>query len=516
MSNIMEGYYDDINTQESRIDTVAIYARKSRADEGEKDLNNHLMRLKARSELNEWSYEVYKEIGSGASIEDRPVMRQLLSDVEKGEFDAVVVVDLDRLSRGKGADLDRILGTFRNNDVKIVQESPYEVYDLTNSDHAQMLEMKMFFGNMELMQTKKRFREGRRLSRHLGKWVYGQAPFGYQIDKKTKKLVFNEKEKEAFLKMKELFFEGYNTVDIAWNLNKEGYTKRSGRPFESKSISRILKNEIYTGTTVYNKSIGSKRNKNDLYSSGLPFKRLDKSEWKRKYNTHPALVTMEEHELIVKHFQNVPHRAHSRSKVPYSLFGLCRTPKGEHYHIYTYNTKGQPTHIGIKKSKYEDKSEYISVPIKLVESVILESIKLLESELELLLEDNDNQKEVALLEKRAKKINKEIEQLEGEIDRIQEGFLAGLFNAEEAAQIKKKKNSEVDVKENELLEVNKSIDKVSNSTNLTRLDRLQNIYKMINDSSNPTKLNEIYKSIINDIVVSRTVFDEIDVQVNFL
>lgn len=41
MPNIMEGYYDDINTQESRIDTVAIYARKSRADEGEKDLNNH-------------------------------------------------------------------------------------------------------------------------------------------------------------------------------------------------------------------------------------------------------------------------------------------------------------------------------------------------------------------------------------------------------------------------------------------------------------------------------------------
>ncbi|MDT0700316.1 recombinase family protein [Staphylococcus chromogenes] len=516
MSNVMEGYYDDLNSQESKIETVAIYARKSRAEEGEKDLNNHLMRLKARSELNNWSYEVYKEIGSGGSIDDRPMMKQLLKDVEKGEFDAVVVVDLDRLSRGKGADLDRILGTFRNNDVKIVQESPYEVYDLTNSDHAQMLEMKMFFGNMELMQTKKRFREGRRLSRHLGKWVYGQPPFGYQIDKKTKKLIVNEREKEAFIKMKEMFFDGYNTVDIAWNLNKEGYTKRSGRPFESKSISRILKNEIYTGTTVYNKSVGSKRNNNSLYSSGLPFKRLEKTEWKRKYNTHPALLTMEEHKTIVEHFQNSPHRAHSRSKVPYSLSGLCRTPEGEQYHIYTYNSDNKPTHIGIKKTKFEEKSKYISVPIKLVESVILESIKMLESELELLLEDNDNQKEVALLEKRAKKISREIEQLESEIDRIQEGFLAGLFNAEEAAKIKKKKNSEVDEKENELLEVNKNIDKVSSSTNLTRLDRLQNIYKMINDSSNPEKLNEIYKSIINDIVVSRTVHDEIDVQVNFL
>ncbi|MFQ3843370.1 recombinase family protein [Staphylococcus pseudoxylosus] len=295
----LENYYDEV-TEENEIKTVAIYARKSRAEEGEKDLNKHLMRLRARCELNQWDYEVYKEIGSGASIQDRPKMIELLEDVNIGKFDAVVVVDIDRLSRGKGGDLDRIIGTFRNSGVKIVQESPYQVYDLSNSDHIQTLELKMFLGNMELMQVKKRFKEGKRLSRYLGKWVNGQAPLGYHIDKKTKHLAIDEKESEIIYLIKKWFFEGQNTVDIAWNLNRKEYKKRSGNLFNPKSISRILQNEVYTGTTIYNKSMGNQKNSNNLYSSGLPYKRFDKSEWKRKYNTHPALITYDEFEKIKK------------------------------------------------------------------------------------------------------------------------------------------------------------------------------------------------------------------------
>lgn len=177
-------YYEEV-APEQEIKKVAIYARKSRAEEGEKDLANHLFRLESRCKLNNWDYTIYKEIGSGGNLSERPKMLKLLDDITKELYEAVVVVDIDRLSRGKGADLDKILGTFRNNSVKIVQESPYEIYDLTNSNHAQVLEMKMFFGNMELMQSKKRFKEGKRLALYLGKWVNGNPPFGYELDRKN-------------------------------------------------------------------------------------------------------------------------------------------------------------------------------------------------------------------------------------------------------------------------------------------------------------------------------------------
>lgn len=510
----LENYYDEV-TEENEIKTVAIYARKSRAEEGEKDLNKHLMRLRARCELNQWDYEVYKEIGSGASIQDRPKMIELLEDVNIGKFDAVVVVDIDRLSRGKGGDLDRIIGTFRNSGVKIVQESPYQVYDLRNSDHIQTLELKMFLGNMELMQVKKRFKEGKRLSRYLGKWVNGQAPLGYHIDKKTKHLAIDEKESEIIYLIKKWFFEGQNTVDIAWNLNRKEYKKRSGNLFNPKSISRILQNEVYTGTTIYNKSMGNQKNSNNLYSSGLPYKRFDKSEWKRKYNTHPALITFEEFEEIKKMFKERRSKPIKRSIS--TISGLCYTPEGEKYKIAHYDLKTKkPSSIKIERGKYEDKSNYKQIPIKIVESVILQSLKMLEEELVILLEDKNNDLEIKQLTLKAKNFNKEISNLENEIEKVEEGFLSGLFDVDQAKKVKDKKNKEIDIKENELLEVNRALDNLSNSTNISRLDRIQNLYKKIEKAEDPEKLNMLYKSIIDKIIISRTTKDEIDIKVNFL
>ena len=48
---------------------------------------------------NTWRYVIYREIGSSDRIEFRPEFKRLLSDVENDFYDAVVVVDYDRLSR---------------------------------------------------------------------------------------------------------------------------------------------------------------------------------------------------------------------------------------------------------------------------------------------------------------------------------------------------------------------------------------------------------------------------------
>ncbi|MGS0644819.1 recombinase family protein [Staphylococcus hominis] len=98
---------------ESKIKRVVLYLRLSRG-EGVDDLSTHERRLTRKCDEHNWSYEMYKEIGSGSTIKDRPVMQQLLNDVERELFDAVVVVDLDRLSRGSGADNDRILYSLKS------------------------------------------------------------------------------------------------------------------------------------------------------------------------------------------------------------------------------------------------------------------------------------------------------------------------------------------------------------------------------------------------------------------
>ena len=46
----------------------------------------------------------YREVVSGETISARPVMQQLLSDVDSGMWDGVLVVEVERLARGNTLD----------------------------------------------------------------------------------------------------------------------------------------------------------------------------------------------------------------------------------------------------------------------------------------------------------------------------------------------------------------------------------------------------------------------------
>ena len=54
-------------------------------------------------------------------------MIELLSEVEKGMYDAVLVMDIDRLGRGNMQDQGLILSTFKKSNTKII--TPRKVYD---------------------------------------------------------------------------------------------------------------------------------------------------------------------------------------------------------------------------------------------------------------------------------------------------------------------------------------------------------------------------------------------------
>ena len=62
---------------------------------------------------------------SGETIEERPAMTRLLEDAERHRFDAVFVIDLDRLTRSKKSiDWEIIKDTFRKGRVRLIPSSP--------------------------------------------------------------------------------------------------------------------------------------------------------------------------------------------------------------------------------------------------------------------------------------------------------------------------------------------------------------------------------------------------------
>ena len=134
---------------------VAIYLRKSRQDEeaekrGEHEtLSRHrstLLKLAKEKNLN--IIEIKEEVLSGESISYRPKMLELLDEVKRGLYDAVLVMDIDRLGRGNMQDQGLILDTFKQSRTKII--TPRKTYDLSNEFDEEYSEFEAFMARKEL------------------------------------------------------------------------------------------------------------------------------------------------------------------------------------------------------------------------------------------------------------------------------------------------------------------------------------------------------------------------------
>ena len=95
------------------------YLRKSRADmELEKlkkfdTLKQHEKFLKDRAkQLGIKIRHIYREVVSGESIQERPEIQKVLKDIETGTVDGILVVEVERLTRGDSKDQGTISQAF--------------------------------------------------------------------------------------------------------------------------------------------------------------------------------------------------------------------------------------------------------------------------------------------------------------------------------------------------------------------------------------------------------------------
>ncbi|EJV49968.1 recombinase family protein [Bacillus toyonensis] len=255
---------------------VAIYLRLSRDEEKkgiDEILANHKKRLIQHCESKKWSYDIYQEIASGAD-RNRQQLDDMLAKVENNEYDAVVVHAVDRLGRDKkhNADIQEKLFV---NDTYIA--TPEGTFDWDNDSDMMLLDFNSLLAAQELRITKRRLQRGKLAASEKGLWVHGDPPLGYDKDPATRKLVKNKKAEHITYIFKAIA-DGKTIPEICHELNEVmGVRTRTGKKFAYNSICRIVNNEVYTGTLVYNK-YWKKR------------KERPKDEWKRIKNTHPAII----------------------------------------------------------------------------------------------------------------------------------------------------------------------------------------------------------------------------------
>ncbi|MBM7565270.1 recombinase family protein [Paenibacillus sacheonensis] len=219
---------------------VAIFNRKSRS-EGDTDetMQNHRQITRRLCEERGFTYIEYEEVISGASaLEERTELIRMLQDVEKGLFQAVVTVELSRLSRS-GHYSHIIADTLAEHNVLII--TPRETIDLNIDSQRFLYDIGSAVNSNEYRTIKRRMRQGIIEKAKRGEYVAGKVPFGYDavIIGKKRTLVPND---------------DADIVRVIYNLAENGYgnkeiAKRMGKAH--KSIENILRNKQYTGTLVY-------------------------------------------------------------------------------------------------------------------------------------------------------------------------------------------------------------------------------------------------------------------------
>lgn len=240
---------------------IALYLRKSREDvEQEQDaevkgkkydtLAKHRTELLSFARRNDHNIiDIFEEVVSGQFIGERPEIQKLLMNVKNMKYDAVLVMDIDRLGRGDKVDQGRIERAFKESHTVIL--TPSDVIDMNRDSDEEKMEFKTFISRMEYRQIRKRLQGGRIRSAKDGKDVGQKAPYGYEKGP-DKRLVIREDEACVVRLIFQWCIEGVGRVQTARRLTEMMIPNPSGLSIWSHvTVRKILGNPKYKGDQVF-------------------------------------------------------------------------------------------------------------------------------------------------------------------------------------------------------------------------------------------------------------------------
>lgn len=300
---------------------AAIYLRKSRAEAGDEDaLGRHRETLLHFAEHNQIVVEeIYEEIVSGENLYLRPQMLRLLDDISQKRYDAVLCMDIDRLGRGDMASQGMILDTLRTAECLIV--TPRRVYDLNNEMDETYSEFEAFMARQEYKMITRRMRRGVTAAAKEGSHI-SEVPFGYRRAWEGKRASLEPHPENApwVRRAFDLYVNQFQGCQaIADLFNREGPPPKKAQQWGRTAIRRILRNPIYTGQWVYNRTQWQKRRSLTDKNVALP---RPKEDWIVVDDAFPPLVDRQTFDQAQQIFASRGHSPYFTGEFKNPLAGL--------------------------------------------------------------------------------------------------------------------------------------------------------------------------------------------------
>lgn len=266
---------------------VALYARVSSERQAEKDLSISAQLKAMRKYAYEHNFDVYKEFvdeAESARTANRPAFQKMIALAKQKPklFDAILVWKLSRFARNRE---DSIIykALLRRRGISVISINE----KLDDSPSGKMLEgiievIDEFYSANLAQDTMRGLKENASRGFRNG----GVPPMGY----KTKKVMIGANKKSILdvdknfspiiQRIFKMYISGMGAKEIVNNFNKEGIKTNKGKNWSKNVIYYILKNEVYTGTLVWNR-----QSKNQYKANSN-----NNNEVIRIENKYPALI----------------------------------------------------------------------------------------------------------------------------------------------------------------------------------------------------------------------------------
>ena len=403
------------NIEHLKPDEVLAYFRKSRTDDPTLSVEEVL--AKHETILDEWAERnlgakipeknKYREVVSGETIADRPEIQRVLKQIESPKIKAILIVEVQRLSRGDLEDAGRLIKLIRYTNTLVI--TPMKIFDLSDEYDRDTFERELKRGNEYLEYQKKIMNRGRILSVSEGNYIGTYPPYGYDKifiqdgKRKCPTLAINEEQANVVRMVFDMYVNqnmGYRT--ICDRLDSLGIAAPRRSHWISSAIRLMLQNVHYIGKVRWNyrKTVvvvddGEVKKTNPTSKDG---------DYLIYNGRHPAIISEELFNAAQSKFGKNP-RVKAKTKVANPLAGLAYCRCGQIMILRRHPTANrmmcsdQPNcHTG---------SCWHSELMEMVGNILEEKITEFEIEVQ-----NNNDSSIELHEKLIKNLEKKLETIQ--------------------------------------------------------------------------------------------------------
>jgi DNA invertase Pin-like site-specific DNA recombinase len=255
-------YYD---FTQFKADEILVYLRKSRTDDPLLTVEEVL--AKHETILDEWAEKnlgckipeenKFREVVSGETIADRPEVQKVLRLIESPKIKAILIVEVQRLSRGDLEDAGRLIKLLRYTNTLVI--TPQKTYDLRDEYDRDYFERELKRGNEFLEYQKKIMMRGKLLSISQGNYCQSIPPYGYnkvwvtEGKRKCPILAINEEQANVVRMIFDMYVnEDMGMTNICHRLDDMGIKPPRGARWSAAALKDMLENVHYIGKVKWN------------------------------------------------------------------------------------------------------------------------------------------------------------------------------------------------------------------------------------------------------------------------